>query len=133
MSLVKSKDKRTGITYVYESESYWDKEKQQPRAKRKLIGRIDESTGEIVPTDGRGRKRKDQSSKKDAVTTLAARASLDAERSLQEKDMLIEQLRSENLSLKKDMQRLLHDLQNIIGNYAHKSESISERRRKETK
>lgn len=133
MSLVKSKDKRTGITYVYESESYWDKEKQQPRAKRKLIGRIDESTGEIVPTDGRGRKRKDQSPKKDADTTLAAKISLDAERILKEKDMLIEQLRSENLSLKKDMQRLLHDLHNIIGNYAHKNESISERRRKETK
>lgn len=27
MSLVKSRDNRTGITYVYESESYWDKEK----------------------------------------------------------------------------------------------------------
>jgi hypothetical protein len=27
MSIVKLKDKRTGTTYVYESESYWDKEK----------------------------------------------------------------------------------------------------------
>ena len=56
MSLVKSKDNRTGITYVYESESYWDKEKKQPRAHRKLIGKIDPVTGEIVPTEGRGRK-----------------------------------------------------------------------------
>ena len=32
MSIVKNKDKRTGITYVYESQSYWDKEKKQPRA-----------------------------------------------------------------------------------------------------
>ncbi len=30
MSLVKLKDKRSGTTYVYESESYWDKEKSSP-------------------------------------------------------------------------------------------------------
>lgn len=52
MSLVKAKHKKTGITYVYESESYWDKEKKQPRNKRKLIGKIDDLTGEIVPTRG---------------------------------------------------------------------------------
>ncbi|MCD8154946.1 MAG: hypothetical protein LUF78_09730 [Clostridiales bacterium] len=58
-SIIKKKDKKTGITYVYESESYWDKEKKQPRSKRKLIGKIDEETGEIVPTAGRGRPKKD--------------------------------------------------------------------------
>jgi hypothetical protein len=52
MSLVKAKNKKSGITYVYESESYWDKEKKQPRNKRKLIGKIDDQTGEIVPTRG---------------------------------------------------------------------------------
>ncbi len=29
------------------------------RAKRKLIGRVDPETGEIIPTDGRNRKKKD--------------------------------------------------------------------------
>ncbi len=57
-SIIKITDKRSGITYVYESESYWDKVKQQPRARRKLIGKIDPDTGEVVPTDGRGKKRK---------------------------------------------------------------------------
>lgn len=56
MSIVKMHNKKTGITYVYESESYWDKEKQQPRNRRKLIGKIDPETGEIVPTGGPGRK-----------------------------------------------------------------------------
>ena len=57
-SIIKKLDKQSGVTYVYESESYWDKEKKQPRSKRKLIGKIDEQTGEIVPTGGRkGRKR----------------------------------------------------------------------------
>ena len=57
MAIIKQFDKRSGITYVYESTSYWDKEKQQPRSKRKLIGRLDPDTGEIVPTDGRGKRR----------------------------------------------------------------------------
>lgn len=42
MSIVKLKNKRSGVTYVYESESYWDKEKKQPRSKRILIGKLDE-------------------------------------------------------------------------------------------
>ena len=57
MSLIKHLDKRSGITYVYESTSYWDKEKKQPRSRRTLIGRLDPETGEIVPTDGRGKRR----------------------------------------------------------------------------
>ena len=59
-SIIKSLDKRTGITYVYESTSYWDKEKKQPRSKRVLIGKLDPKTGEIVPTDGRGNRRKER-------------------------------------------------------------------------
>ena len=57
MAMVKQLDKRSGITYVYESVSYWDREKKQPRSKRTLIGRLDTVTGEIVPTDGRGKRR----------------------------------------------------------------------------
>jgi hypothetical protein len=56
MSQVKAKNKKTGITYVYESESYWDKEKKQPRNRRKLIGKIDELTGKVVPTRGKAKK-----------------------------------------------------------------------------
>ena len=57
MAMVKQLDKRSGITYVYESASYWDREKKQPRSKRTLIGRLNPTTGEIVPTDGRGKHR----------------------------------------------------------------------------
>ena len=56
MAIIKQYDKRSGITYAYESHSYWDPEKKMTRAKRKLIGRVDPETGEIVPTDGRNRK-----------------------------------------------------------------------------
>ena len=57
MAIIKQRDKRSGITYVYESVSYWDKEKKQPRSKRTLIGRLDPDTGDVVPTDGRGKRR----------------------------------------------------------------------------
>jgi hypothetical protein len=57
MAITYNKDKRSGLTYAYETTYVWDKEKKQSRSKRTLIGRLDESTGEIVSTDGRGRKR----------------------------------------------------------------------------
>ena len=49
-AIVYQTSKQTGITYAYESVSYWDKEKQQSRAKRRCIGRIDPETKEIIPT-----------------------------------------------------------------------------------
>uniref|UniRef100_UPI001A931A4B hypothetical protein n=1 Tax=Methanolobus psychrotolerans TaxID=1874706 RepID=UPI001A931A4B len=58
-AIVYQTDNRSGITYAYESVSYWDKEKKQSRARRTLIGRVDKETGEIVPTDGRNRKNQD--------------------------------------------------------------------------
>jgi len=58
MAQVKQFDKRSGITYVYESKAYWDKEKHQSRCTRTLIGRFAPDTGEVLATDGRGRKRK---------------------------------------------------------------------------
>lgn len=49
-AIVYQKNKKTGTTYVYESISYWDKDKQQSRARRKCIGKLDPETKEIVPT-----------------------------------------------------------------------------------
>ena len=48
---------RSGITYAYENKAFWDPELKRSRSKRKLIGRVDKETGEIVPTDGRCKKR----------------------------------------------------------------------------
>ena len=65
MSIVFQKDKRSSITYAYESKAWWDKEKKQSRSKRTLIGRLDEATGKIVPTDGRCRKDKTKQQSED--------------------------------------------------------------------
>ncbi len=58
MAIIKLYNKARDVTYVYESFSYWDKDKKQPRSKRKLIGKIDPATGEVVPTGQRGRRKK---------------------------------------------------------------------------
>ena len=60
MAIVYQHDKRSGITYAYESKSHWDKKKKQSRATRTLIGRVDPDTGEIVPTDGRMRRAREK-------------------------------------------------------------------------
>jgi hypothetical protein len=49
MAIVYHTNKKTGVTYAYENEAYWDTEKQQSRAKRKPIGKVDPVTGGIVP------------------------------------------------------------------------------------
>ena len=47
MAITYNKDKRSGLTYAYETTYVWDKEKKQSRSKRTLIGRVDEATGVI--------------------------------------------------------------------------------------
>ena len=43
-------NKKTGVTYVYESISYWNKEKKQARNKQVCIGKLDPVTLEFVPS-----------------------------------------------------------------------------------
>lgn len=101
-SIIKKLNKQTGVTYVYESESYWDKEKKQPRSKRKLIGRIDEETGEIVPTGGRGKTKKREAadvsqmvSDDEALKALC----LEQEKLLQQKDEELSALKKQVMEL----------------------------------
>ena len=70
-AIVYQKNKKTGVTYVYESISYWDKEKQQSRARRRCIGKLDPKTKEIVPT----RKRAPARARGDSVPITLARRS----------------------------------------------------------
>jgi len=47
--------KKNGAAYVYSVESYWDKEKKAPRNKQVCLGRLDERTGEIIPSGRKAR------------------------------------------------------------------------------
>ncbi|GAB6277470.1 MAG: hypothetical protein SAMD01599839_20100 [Rectinema sp.] len=43
-------NKKTGVTYVYEEVSFWDKEKKQSRNKQVCIGKLDPVTKEYIPS-----------------------------------------------------------------------------------
>ena len=62
MAIVTQTDKRTGITYAYETQYFWDKEKKQSRAKRICVGKVDPATGDIIPTRGRAKKNESKAS-----------------------------------------------------------------------
>ena len=53
-NIIYLENKKSGTVYAYEDKPYWDTEKQQSRSSRKLVGKLDPTTGIIVPT----RKRK---------------------------------------------------------------------------
>lgn len=61
MAIIKQYHKDTDTTYVYESTSYWDPVKKQSRSKRRVIGKVDPVTGDIVPTGKRGGSRRSKS------------------------------------------------------------------------
>ncbi len=98
LAIIKQFDKRSGITYVYDSKSYYDKEKKCSRAKRTLIGKIDPSTGEMIPTDGRNKGAK---SKPDSVSQVI------------NKDKRIQELEDENCQLKLQISALKKELDRI--------------------
>lgn len=110
MSIVKLKDKRTGTTYVYESESYWDKEKKQPRSRRKLIGKLDEKTGEIIPTGKSGRKKGTSVQQEEAGSPEPITEYI---RVIEEKDALIRDLKAANKALEKEKQEILQTLNEL--------------------
>lgn len=98
MSIIKQFDKRSGITYVYDSKSFYDKEKKCSRAKRTLIGKIDPDTGEIIPTDGRNKGAK---SKPETPSPAV------------DKDKRIQELEDENRQLKLQITALKKELERI--------------------
>ena len=70
-SIVRSYNKRNNTYYVYESTSYWDASTKTPRNHRRLIGKIDPISGEVVPTGKRGRPRKTADEQQAPIPAIA--------------------------------------------------------------
>ena len=104
MAIIDVYNKQRNVTYVYDSESYWDKDLKQPRSHRKLIGKRDPVTNEIIPTGKRGRKKSAYSDEKAAAPSdTESREQLeDALRLIQEKDAQILNLRQELSAVEKE-------------------------------
>lgn len=99
MAIIKQYDKRSGITYVYDSKSYYDKEKKCSRAKRTLIGKIDPDTGEIIPTDGRNKGAKSK-------PATSSSPEIDKDKRIQELEDENRQLKLQISALKKEIERI---------------------------
>lgn len=91
MAIIKQYHKETDTTYVYESVSYWDAEKGQSRSNRKLLGKLDPETGEIVPTGKRGRKKKEPTAEETATFKTQLSAATDS---------YMEQIRQQKLTIR---------------------------------
>ena len=112
MAIIYQTNKKTGITYVIESESYWDRDKQQPRSHRKIIGKINPETGEVVPTKKYNREKKSSShSDAKALNTQSISAnemgSTDQANRIAELERLVDQLQKEKTDLIRDLNNVL--------------------------
>jgi chromosome segregation ATPase len=110
MAIIKQYHKDTDTTYVYDSVSYWNEEKGQSRSKRRLIGKIDPETGEIIPTGKRGRKPKAESSENNSELNRLYEESQTRIRELlltiNQKDLEIASLRKEIAQLKDALEKV---------------------------
>lgn len=111
MAIIKQTNKKTGITYVIDSESYWDKEKQQPRSRRKIIGKIDPITGEVVPTNPHQKRRS-------TVTEPASvSASVNTDDEVCTDRVRIRELEKQVSKLQKQKEALLKELDLLTAKY----------------
>jgi len=109
MAIIDVKNKKRGVTYVYESTSYWDKDLKQPRSKRKLLGRRDPVTNEIVPTARRAAASTGHSDTDYKIKYQQACFKL------QEKDEAIRALEQELVAVKKEAAAYLKAISQTTG------------------
>ena len=112
MAIIHQTNKKTGITYVIESESYWDRDKQQPRSHRTIIGKIDPVTGEVVPTKKYNREKKSSSPSKSKVT-VSQSSSVRSTESKEQTDRIAE-LEDLIAQLRKEKEDLIRDLSSVL-------------------
>ncbi len=107
-SLTHHHNKTTGVTYVYSVTSYWDKEKKAPRNRQVCIGKLDKTTGEVIPT---ARKRK-------VIERAAAAPGVTASVRIAGPFMLLSKL-SEETGLSALVRRCFPDLHEVIMSLVH--------------
>ena len=102
--------KTLNVTYVYASVADWDKDLKQPRSKRKLIGKRDPVTNEIIPTSGRGRRQNTDASSENKPVHSDSSADLKYEKCLEairEKDATIQEQKKQIADLQSRLRACL--------------------------
>ena len=122
MAISKQYHKDTDTTYVYESISYWDAEKGQSRSKRRVIGKIDPKTGEMIPTGKRGRTKKNDIPSPDTDISAASEDNRDDQNRILELELSNASLISRIAELEAEVK----NYQSIIGKISALSGKINE-------
>lgn len=103
MAISYRKNKKSGVTYVYDCTSVWVPELKQARNHRKYLGRLDEN-GNLIPSSGkRGRPPKNPVSPAPPVTI---NPDPDIPKEIRERDLEIARLKSENQKLRSIISRI---------------------------
>ena len=117
MSIVRYVNKKTGVVALYESTSHYDPETKQSRPVRKYLGTEDPETGELIPSSGKRRRKKDgEGSERKNKTNTTEYEELYKQKCKEcdEKDALIIKLERQNKKLKADIQRIRDIAQDML-------------------
>jgi hypothetical protein len=118
MSIVRYKNKKTGLVSIYESTSNYDPINKTSRPKRKYLGTEDPVTHELIPSSGkRGRKQKSTTTAKSSpIGAAAALQSAEPAAGTPAPDALLKEcadlkaenrrLQDENLALRKALEAI---------------------------
>ena len=114
MSIVKSYSKANDTTYVYEQDMKWNPVTKRPEGTRKLIGKIDPVTGEIVPTGKKGRKKKEKTDSVQAPSdSVLEKKNLKLQAEIESLRSQITSLYAENSTLRKENSVLTKKIEQI--------------------
>ena len=108
LKTVRCHNSKTGVTYLYSYEYYFDEKQKKWRQHRHLIGKIDE-TGKTIPTLSRGRP--PRSAAKERVKQDASAENSDLVNTLQ---MRLEALEKEVKDLRKENSELFNQRKRMI-------------------
>ena len=133
--IVKSYNKKSGVTYVYSSVSVWDPEAKISRPQRRLIGKLN-AEGEIVPTGKPGRPRKvktevaeeSASSETEETTTPTYTEFMLVLAELEETRDLLQKKEAQNKLLDEEVRRLKFQIKRLFPVISATEGSLSELR-----
>lgn len=118
----KQTNKKTGITYLFEQESYWDSDRKQSRCRRTCLGKYNEK-GELIPVGKRGRPSKTTEEKRAPSSDLTKLTSeLEAsKKTIRELERTIQRMQKEAEAFQKEkearnleIKRIIQSLQKLL-------------------
>ena len=101
---------------AYSSESYWDKEKHQPRSKRTYLGRVNPEIGEIIKGRTGGKDYQPPNPKLDGAQSSGSEPNPEMLRLLQmvqSRDETVSRLTHENKTLQHKMDKIIRSVLQI--------------------